>query len=104
MTEYMQAFILTFIEAVCCTMFFGTFFEKRFIEEHRRAFTWVNKGLLGGDLPVIYGDFYSLWRKLYYKSNCGNDNHLCHYVVYVPWESITGIIFICSILWFCTIA
>lgn len=47
MTEYMQAFILTFIEAVCCTMFFGTFFEKRFMEEHRRASTWVNKGLLG---------------------------------------------------------
>ena len=55
MTEYMQAFILTFIEAVCCTMFFGTFFEKRFIEEHRRAFTWVNKGLLGGICLLFMG-------------------------------------------------
>lgn len=30
MTEYLQALILTFIEALCCTIFFNTFFERRF--------------------------------------------------------------------------
>lgn len=46
MTDYIQALILTFIEALCCTLFFDTFFEKRFLDKKRRLQRWIHKTLL----------------------------------------------------------
>lgn len=40
MTYYLQAFLLTFIEALCCTMFFDTFCKKKYPKQ-----SWKNIGL-----------------------------------------------------------
>lgn len=45
MTEYLQVSILTFIEALCCTIFFDTFFEKRFVKCFHKVYVWLDKVL-----------------------------------------------------------
>lgn len=40
MNYYMQAFLLTFIEALCCTVFFNTFCERKYAKR-----SWKNMGL-----------------------------------------------------------